>query len=242
MPQAIENYLISPAFFLVDDWTNLSWYSASRHAPIYLDGYSVVASTTGRRREDFTDTLFRAAQWIGSNPNPTTDSPVPVFNNHRYSEGWVHGYDGTYLEIDGDSLNWRCVLQPHTVSLSQYEGMNVRIAFVHDSDDDNIISLDKILLRGTKIIGLEEEEALRADLYPNPAAGRTHLRFTTEELSACTWKLHDLQGKVVSPGHLGTLTPVTHTVEIDLAGLSSGTYLLHYQAGSASDSQEIIVH
>lgn len=237
-----RNYLISPGFYLPDGFTELSWYSASRHAPVYLDGYSVVVSTTGSAPEDFTDTLFRAAQWIGPNPNPTTASPIPAFNNNRYSEGWVHGFDGTYLELDGDSSDWKCVLQPHSVSLAAYQGQTVRVAFVHDSDDDNIISFDKIFMKGTKIIGLEEREDVRTRIYPNPAAGRTHLAFELNTVGAVTWKVVDMRGRVVAEGGAGMFMPGAHEIDIPLEGLSTGTYVLVYSVGNYSDSQEIIVN
>lgn len=237
-----RNYLISPGFYLPDTWTTLSWYSASRHAPIYLDGYSVVVSTTGSAPEDFTDTLFRAAQWLGPNPNPTTTSPIPAFNNNLFSDGWVHGFDGTYLELDGDSSDWKCVLQPHSVSLAAYQGNTVRIAFVHDSDDDNIISFDEIFLKGTKIIGLDEPEAQFGRLVPNPAVGRTHIEFELQTIGNCSWTLTDVHGKVIRKGHAGNFLPGMHRVEISLEGLSRGAYFVHYTVGDASDSQEIIVH
>ncbi|MCE2496021.1 MAG: choice-of-anchor J domain-containing protein [Flavobacteriales bacterium] len=223
-----RNYLISPGFYLPDNFTELSWYSASRYAPIYLDGYSVVVSTTGSAPEDFTDTLFRAAQWIGPNPNPTTTSPIAAFNNNSYSDGFVHGFDGTYLELDGDSSDWKCVLQPHSVSLAAYQGNTVRVAFVHDSDDDNIISFDisfdKIFMKGTKIIGLEERADLQTRIYPNPAAGRTHLAFELNTLGAVAWEVVDLSDRIVAEGRAGSFLPGHHEIEIPLEGLSAGRY------------------
>lgn len=236
-----RNYIISPGFYLPDASAELSWFSASWHTPVYLDGYSVLLSTTGNARESFTDTLFRAAQYLGALSEPDSMSPIPIFNNYRFSEGYVQGYDGTYIEFDGDSTDFKGVLQPHSVSLANYSGDTVFIAFLHDSDDDNLISLDNILLKGTRVIGLEEQKPSTFNLYPNPAHSSFNISFISKSVGSLTWRITDLSGKIVLQGTEGTFFPGEHKVRISVDNLPSGTYLVDLTLGGKRWTEKLIL-
>ncbi len=236
-----KNYLISPGFYLPDASAELSWYSASWHTPVYLDGYIVLLSTTDNRRSSFTDTLFRAAQYLGILSEPDSTSPVPIFNNYRFSEGFIHGYDGTYIEFDGDSTDFKGVLRPHSVSLAQYGGDTVYIAFLHDSDDDNLISLDNPLLKGTQVIGLNESELNSLVLFPNPARTEVNVRFHCKALGIARYQILDIKGKVIESGELGTYMPGNHTIKIPLLINATGNYILNFHIGSEFYTQSLVV-
>ena len=222
-----RNYLISPGFYLPDASTELSWFSASWHTPVYLDGYPVLLSTTGNARESFTDTLFRAAQYLGALSEPDSTSPIPIFNNYRFSEGFIQGYDGTYIEFDGDSTDFKGVLQPHSVSLSSYSGDTVHLAFVHDSDDDNLISLDNILLKGTRVISQEEIEINPFTVFPNPAHASFNVSFTSKSPGSLKWRIMDLSGRIVLEGVEGAFLPGDYKVLISAGNPPSGNYLIN---------------
>lgn len=100
--------------------TTLNWLSAPFEGPTFADGYKVMISTTGTAFADFTDVVFTHAESV----NGTATQ----------SAGSVHtSYNGT-----------NGILQEWSVDLSAYDNQTIYIAFVHDSNDDNLIMIDNI--------------------------------------------------------------------------------------------------
>ena len=67
---------------------------------------------------------------------------------YDFSEGFIHGADGEYIKADDDPQRNAGVLRPNEVSLAAYAGKTIFIAFAHDSDDDNILFIDDIMVTG----------------------------------------------------------------------------------------------
>ncbi len=103
--------------------TVLEWRAAPFEGPGYMDGYTILVSTTGTNFSDFTDTLFRAAEDV------TIGSGVP-------GPGYVHtNFSGS-----------RGLMTAFQESLAAYDNQNIYIAFHHKSTDDNMIWIDDIFV------------------------------------------------------------------------------------------------
>lgn len=81
-------------------------------------------------------------------------------------------------------------------------------------------------MEGTIISDIEEVESTqntRSLLYPNPATSMTQVVLSPVPTAPVDWILYDINGRQMSTG-------VTYNglFFIDLAGLSSGMYLVHY--------------
>lgn len=81
-------------------------------------------------------------------------------------------------------------------------------------------------LEGTIISDIEEVESTqntRSLLYPNPASSMTQVILSPVPTAPVDWILYDINGRQMSKG-------ITYNglFSIDLAGLSSGVYLVHY--------------
>lgn len=117
-----QNWLVITDALTPCSTTSLVWKSAPLEGPIYMDGYKVLISTTGTNTADFTDTVFVHAE-------DATGTGIP-------SDGEVHtDYFGT-----------AGVLQEWSVDLGNYDGMTIYVAYVHDSDNDNMLLLDDIFV------------------------------------------------------------------------------------------------
>ncbi|PLW92230.1 MAG: hypothetical protein C0592_11825 [Marinilabiliales bacterium] len=116
-----NNWLILPAFNIVSG-DLLVWQSAPFEGPTFCDGYKVMISTTDSLTTSFTDTLAVFAESV--NGTATQTSGVQHTN-----------YNGS-----------RGILQTWSYDLSAYSGQRIHIAFVHDSNDDNMLLLDNILI------------------------------------------------------------------------------------------------
>ncbi len=119
-----NNWLILDSVAICDPAVLLQWQSAPFEGPGFADGYKVLCSPTADTTfASFTDTLAVLAEDVGGGAG----TPGP---------GWVHSsYNGT-----------RGVLETWVVPMSAYNNTTVRIAYVHDSDDDNLLLVDNIFL------------------------------------------------------------------------------------------------
>lgn len=234
------NYFITPPVQINGNSGQLSWRSAPRQTPRYVDGYKVLVSTTDNLETSFTDTLFVAGEFIsGSSTNG--------FNYAAYSftPGFIHGSDSTYIEFPGatttDSANAIGLLRPFSVSLSQYAGQTIYIAWLHDSEDDNLIAVDDILVTGQATQGIAESELLRnAVLFPNPATTSTTLRFSGAKAGNATLRVYALDGSLKMFTNVN-LSGFTQEIGIPTADLAAGNYIVVAESNGAMTRMPLVV-
>ena len=213
-----RNYLITPPITIPNGSFNLSWASAPRQTPRFLDGYSVIVSTTDNFEASFTDTLFQAAQFIAGNG---TD-----FSLYTFSPGFVHGMDGTYIQLDANNDSTRYIgeLRPFSVSLAQYSGQTIYISFLHDSDDDNLLVIDDILVNGT-LTGIAETPVISGlTVYPNPASDKIELSYRLPVTGPVAAEIYDLAGRKVASVNRGIQIHGSQKLAIDVSMLAKGSY------------------
>jgi hypothetical protein len=211
-----RNWLMTPPIQIVDASAQLSWTSAPRQTPLYVDGYSVLVSTTDNIESSFSNTIFQAAQYIsGSGPN---------FAAYTFSPGFVHGQDGTYIQFDADSSRWIGEQRPFSVSLAQFAGQTIYIAFLHDADDDNLISIDDILVTGTLTSVAEIDGKLNISVAPNPASEKIELSYHLKKTAPVMAEIFDTRGSKVMSVSRGIQIAGAQKMSIDISELASGMY------------------
>ncbi|MCB0593848.1 MAG: T9SS type A sorting domain-containing protein [Lewinellaceae bacterium] len=231
-----RNWLITPPIDIGDDQATLHWKSAPYQGPRYVDGYSVLVSTSMNFPESFTDTLFRAQQMIPPLPPGAEDPNGGAFDVESFlfapENGYLHadGYtlqEYFFLDAPDDNL-WIGILEPHSVDLAAYSGKSIYIAFVHDSDDDNLISIDDILVMGNLLSSTQEPLAadIRLVTYPNPVDNQLNVLFRLETPAQVRTSLYDMNGKqVLSMASEGRLLG-EQSLKLDLRRLPAGAYNL----------------
>lgn len=238
-PGQADNWLITRSILLGDHDT-LFWKSAPRQTPRYLDGYEVKISTTTNEDVAFTDVLFTAAEM--DSINGTNDS---VFSGYDFSAGIVHGLDSTYTEYHGDSARLLGVLKPFMIPLDAYANQNVFIAFHHNSFDDNLISIDDIMIRGTlnPSAGIKEQNksGLSLNVFPNPANDYAQVNFQLTAETEVAITLSDITGKLVYSENKGSMTPGRHFAMINTAALEKGFYTIAIQTNNSRNTAKLIV-
>lgn len=222
-----KNYLITPAIPIVDANAVLSWRSAPFQTPRYLDGYKVLISSTTNDIDAFTDTIFVAAEMLQLAPPSDTSGN---FAAYVFSPGFVHGQDGTYIEPTSSAMRKRGKLRPFSYNLSAYAGKFIFVAFYHDSDDDNLISVDEILVTGTfdPTFGLDQSiiPGLSVRTYPNPTdRWLTIDLFAEKPLEDLHIQIMDVLGQVVSSDYVGSIQGAWQR-SLDVSRLASGLYAL----------------
>lgn len=237
-PDKALNYLITPSIKLNDASGMLHWKTAPFQTPLYLDGYKVLVSTTNNFEDQFTDTLFVAAEYE-DRLDPLPDS---TYNSYTFSPGVVHGADGSYVVYDGDSARLNGTLRPFSVSLAQYSGQKIFIAFLHDAFDDNLISLDDILITGDGTVDvIENAVPMTVAMYPNPAGNFTNINFNVVKPGPTALEVVDLNGKLVEKRNLGTRLTGQHTYQLDLSKYTTGSYMVTLRTVDGNKTLNLVV-
>lgn len=240
-PAAAENMLITKSFYCSSD-AILSWYTAPRQTPLYLDGYKVKVSIATNDPFDFTATIFTAAEYQSRQPGDSC-----LFSNYTFvpASNFVHGQDGTYITDNGDPVpdcqrNWGS-LRKQTVNLSQFAGKRIYIAFVHDSYDDNLITLDNVLVTGTFIddTKINESDLFTFSTFPNPSTDVLNINYTLNGQSDVTIRLVDFSGRTVKQIQLANQNGTT-TTSIDMTDVATGIYNVSIETTSGKATKKVV--
>lgn len=246
----VDRWLITPNIKLGDHDT-LFWKAAPRQTPRFLDGYEVLISTTTNLdlSFDFNNPLFTAAEMTGPIPVPADT----LFSAFTFSTGFVHGEDTTYIDLpanveDPAKPSYRGQLRPFSVPLDVYANKNVFIAFRHTSHDDNLISIDDVMVRGTASnpnasIGenVRNRTDIKLSVCPNPAAENVKLSFELSAESNVVINIADVTGKLVYSENKGKLSDGRQSVDINTSVLGKGFYTVSVQTNKGQSVTKLIV-
>lgn len=230
-----RNYLILPPLEIVDTTAMLYWKAYPFQGPRYVEGYSVLVSTATNLETDFSDVLHQEAQMIPPPASGTTEEQLDA-NNYTFGPGWVFADNFTdstkfYLDVPTDN-SYRCRLIDHSASLAAYEGETIYICFLHDSDDDNLIGVDDILVMGTEPedtmqppIGVPEIADLsHLTVWPNPAVSYLNVQFETGASADVALEIRDLHGRTVAQPRAAESVVGRRVWNVDLEDLAPGAY------------------
>jgi hypothetical protein len=242
-PTHVENFLITPALQIVDANAVAHWLSATFQTPRYLDGYEVRVSTTNNDLNSFTDTIFHAAEmtgWINEPNNPPDSSFASFF--FAPAGAYIQGINGTDVQYGTDSLHFLGIQTPHSANLAAYSGQTIYIAFVHYTVDDNLLSLDDILVTGTNPIGFDEltRDPLKMYAYPNPANINTTLNFTLNRDSNVKIRVTDVVGHEIFTRQMAAVAG-KNLVPVNAEKLSAGTYFYTVTSGTTTSTGKFAV-
>ncbi len=226
-PALVKNYFITPSFYAKN--ATLSWYSAPFQTPLFMDGYKVLVSTTNNDLLSFTTTIFTAAEYVSFNGGDSS-----LYSSYTFapaSNAFVHGANGQgiYLDpTDSDARRNRGVLVKHTVDLAQFNDQNIFICFLHECTDDNLLSIDDILVKGTFVDPTSVENVSKGfdfNMYPNPVTDNMSISFKVEGTQTTKVSVMDNSGRIVKVIGLGSQTG-NQLHNIDMSDLTAGFYTL----------------
>lgn len=241
-----QNWLMLPPIILSDASGMLYWKSASRQTPLYLDGYQVRISTNGNFESAFNDTVAEYAEFEDQDATVDSSNVNALFNSFTFSQGFVAGSDGQYIEYGGDSLRFKGVLRPDSVSLAAYSGQTIYIAFLGNSHDDNLLSIDDIRVMGKGSASALTEvtaEQPALTISPNPASDYFRLDYPILKGSQAKIEIIDMAGKVVRSEKTGFLMKGNHFSVVNVADLPSGNYFVNLTTSENTSAVRLsVVH
>lgn len=245
-----SNLLITPEIEVPSSGYVLRWTSGVFQTPRYADGYRVLISPDAVMADDladFTDEVFVQAQMVEDavwNTEEYGDIDYTscvntgeldaslfcwfpeVYGDGTGGTGYRHAEDHTdplYLWEDGGTT-YTGLMEPHSADLSAYAGQTIRVGFWHDSDDDNLTSLDDVSVElFTSVDEYSFEELV--NFFPNPATEVLTLNFSSIVKESAQVNVYDNTGRlVISEVYSGYQLRAFNSLNI--AGLAPGMYSL----------------
>ncbi len=216
----VNNYLITPPIHLNDASGMLYWKNAPFQTPRYVDGMQVLVSTTSNFDTDFSDTLKLYAEFISGDTSAN-------FADYTFSSGFVFGSDGQWIEDNnGDSARWRGILRPDSASLAGYAGQTIYIAFCCGTTDDNLNSLDDILVtgNGTVLASIPEENNFILSTFPNPTTDIFTVQYTLPATGSVLLNVFDITGKKVKSIINNMCIKGNYSYDVNIKDLAPGVY------------------
>ena len=228
-----SNWLISPLIHIVDANATIHWKSAPYQGPAFMDGYAVkiIAGT-----QDITSSAtvitqeFRAAEMLSI---VNGDGGTVELDSFEFSNGYIHANGYTLADYftpanlaDPFPLHIG-KLEPHSLSLADYAGQTIAIAWHHDSSDDNFIMFDDLLLMGTKGVSGTDNPILtdlRFVTYPNPVEKFLNVMFRLTNPADVQLQIFGQDGKLVAAKPERKALTGEVLDQLDLSKLPAGLY------------------
>lgn len=186
---------------------------------IAIDGDLLAGSTYGLYRS--TD---GGATWAPVDGGPPGGERVRFLQVGGTLLALVSGTTSRIHRSDDQGLTWQLVDQMTTTYAIAHEGGRLYAGRVDGLwyRDDLALSVDA------------PADAPTLHCHPNPATDRVEVVFPGS--GACSWVLHDMQGRTVLAG-----TGLAPQLRIHLGPVQAGTYLLSVEAEGRSATQRIVV-
>ena len=153
---------------------------------------------------------------------------------------FIHpGEDSSFTDAETFNLGQ---LEPHTVDLAAYAGQTIYIAFLHDSEDDNLIELDDILVTGTlPVISTDKiSTEMGIEVFPNPTRDFIMLSYEVIEATDISVQIFDMQGRLMSVYNNLSSTAGEHQHRINVSDFPVGNYNIVIAAEGQRISQSFV--
>lgn len=173
--------LLSPPVWISKDNAKLNWKSMPIQGPRYQDGYKVYILNGNSNKITSTDPSSHTPSFIMKEMNNSIITPsdkdsslFKIYEQNGFIPqlGVMHKkYTLPAPSNTGliDSSRQHPFMQEFEIDLANYSGY-IQILFFHDSNDDNGIIIDDILITGTEISGTKNISKKQIVSYPNPAS------------------------------------------------------------------------
>ncbi len=224
--------------------TMLSFGIASYQFPLYADGITIMISPDGTSSNANNDTLIQYGQYLsgdGSWFNPTTPytfSATDVLLTYFGADGCQAGV----LDPSIDSARGKALFHYPMFDLSAYVGQTVYVFFYHDSDDDNLIMLDDILITEPQGVGLEDNlPNVHLAAFPNPASQNLTVEYGGVEGQQVSFKILDQAGKSVFSSPARKADFGSNKVQVDVSSFSAGMYIIKIETEHGVKTTKVIV-
>lgn len=173
----------------------------------------------------------------------TLTTPYSTYNNAaRIHRHWVIFDTATAAAVSGnlifDEYEWYVSTSHLPVMRYTIENLTINSGGVPGTPSVTI----NIMYESTPPVGRNEELVVSSfSLFPNPAGTHATIRFTLDKNQACSYRLLDLNGKVMHESEEFNPGIGNHDLSINLDGVAKGVYLLNFSGGEQQQNHKLIV-
>lgn len=125
-----------------------------------------------------------------------------------------------------------------------FAGTQVYFAIQNESNDMFLIYMDEFLVLEANNLSVDNSEFEGFGLNsisPNPSVDFANISFSLGKASEVTFKVTDLNGRVVANINQGTKDPGLYNYFLDVSEYSSGVYFVSMEAGLYKTTKKLIV-
>ena len=208
----------------VSSFSQFAIGEAATALPVELAGFAATAA------EDAVTLTWQTASETGN----------AGFRVQRRGDGKTGG-PGDWLEVgavDGAGTTTEVQSYAFTDTVVPYDADSLTYR-LKQIDTDGTVSYSETRTVARNVV----QQVQLLGTYPNPARGRTTVRFAIPEGNAAsdvTLRLYDVLGRQVRKVRAGAEAG-RHELQLDTGGLASGTYFLRLTAGGTTRTQQVMV-
>lgn len=233
-PDQALSVLLSPPVWLSNNNSKLKWRSMPIQGPRFQDGYKVIVLSGDHHTVFNTDPTLLTADFAMKEMDNSTVSPAEtdsslskIMNENGFIP--VSGTDHTVYSLPAptgsswvDSSRQHPFMQEFELDLSGYNGY-VQILFFHDSNDDNGIVIDDILITGTGAVSQHEIATMPLKVFPNPVVNEVTLSIdASKEIERVL--IYSINGKLIH--EIANVATSIQRLNVDVSAFSSGVYFV----------------
>ena len=209
-----------------------------------LDAFFRDLGTSGDDQRTLAATFSEFGRRVEENGSQGTDhgSSAPLFLAGPAAEGGLHGASPDLADLDrvGNMRHGTDFRSVYATLIERWLGLDPSVSTsVMGGTFETLPIIERLNVAsgpGTAT------EAVRLDApAPNPARGRTGLRFTLSSASSARLDLFDARGRHVSRLADGPHGAGSHRVPVDVSGLPAGIYVMRLDAGGQQRTTRLTV-
>lgn len=224
-----DNYVYYSTNALADEPTFVSKQANLPKMPVYS---SVIEMTTGHVIIGTERGIYRAkninsANWIADS-EMLGEVPVwemkqqLVYQNDQYVV--LASPEDTIVELYPGVKNTG-IIYAATYGKGTYRCENYKLVSGTDVPEMPVVAAEKTV-----------------SIYPNPVVNQAVAQFEAEGTANVSYQVYDLMGRLVMNQNLGRLAEGMNEIEINMSGLSTGSYILRISEGARTATAKFLVY
>lgn len=224
-----------------------------RDNPFSYESTETILSPTYDLSEVTSEDAFVTFKYAHAKRTGSSDDRLRVFISKDCGETWslretldddelptIEGTQSSYF-IPASEDEWSEVIIDNVSSTFMNESFRLRFDF--RSYRGNNIYIDDINIFDPATVGLENIDFVdRFRVYPNPTAGSTNLDYALKNPGDLTIDIVDLSGRAVKQVFSGNQPSGQQILQIDVAGLQNGVYLIRMQSNGQQVVRKFVKH
>jgi hypothetical protein len=199
-----DNYLISPVVAIPANGATLN----------FLTGYTYYLESDGNAEQ--------IDVYVSTSIAPTPDElseMTPVFTRVFDTET-----DEEFVPI----------AEAVAVSLAEYAGQSVRIAFRHsNSENQNLLLLDSVIVTAG-VASVKDNSLANVSVYPNPSSNVVNVNSASALVNAINFT--DLNGRIVKSAKFNGAADA----QVNISDLASGVYMMNISSDKGTTVKKIV--